>query len=300
VVVDNGSRDDSIILLRRTFPEVEVISLPNNTGFAAAVNTGIRATRGEYVALLNNDTEVAADWLAAAVAELDQRRDIAFAASKLLHFNDRGVIESVADGFSLYGTPFKIGEGERDTGRYSEPFEILSACAAASFYRRTLFDEIGLFDEDFFAYIEDIDLALRAQLAGYRGLSIPSARVYHMGTASSGGGPSEFTVRLSVRNLWWVMLKCFPVSILIMMIPLAAGAQLALLSHCLVTRRRPWLRRNLRSYFAGLGDAARGLAGVLSKRRRVIRRISTITLATQLCVAARQRRESQQRVRASG
>jgi len=297
VVVDNGSSDGSCRLLREHYPEVDVIALDQNVGFAAGVNAGIRACASEYVVLLNNDTEVAPDWLMRAVSELDRSPQYAFAASKILDFKDRELIDTVADGFSWFGVPFKVGEGERDCGQYEAPFEIFSACAAASFYRRSLFDDIGYFDEDFFAYVEDVDISIRAVLAGYRGVAIPAAKVFHIGTASSGGGPSAFTVRLSTRNVWWTMIKCMPPARLAVMLPASLVAQAALVAHTLLTDSRPWLRRNMPAYFAGLADAIRGLPLVLRKRKGIVRRVGASEIADRMRLAETQRRSSRGRSR---
>jgi GT2 family glycosyltransferase len=298
IVVDNGSTDGSLELLRSGYPEVHVLALPRNIGFAGGVNAGIRFCAGEYVALLNNDTEAASDWLEAAVTELDRLPEIGFAASRLLDFRDRRVLDSIADGFALYGVPYKIGEGEIDAGQYAAPFEILSACAAASFYRRALFDDIGLFDEDFFAYVEDIDIALRAVLAGHRGISIPAARVFHLGTASTGGAPSGFTIHLSTRNVWWVMLKCMPTPLLLVMLPLSVAAQVGLVLHTLLTGRRPGLRRNLGAYWRGVRDAFAALPQVLRKRRQLPRRIGAGAFYARLRLAEAQWRAGRRRARA--
>jgi GT2 family glycosyltransferase len=297
IVVDNGSTDGSLDLLRRDYPDVQLVALPENIGFAGGVNAGIRACGGEYVVLLNNDTEAAPDWLEAAVAELDRQPEIGFAASRLIDFRDRRVLDCVADGFSFYGVPYKVGEGEIDAGQYAAPFEILSACAAASFYRRALFDDIGLFDEDFFAYVEDIDIALRAVLAGHRGISIPAARVYHLGTATTGGAPSAFTIHLSARNVWWVLMKCTPATLLPLVLPLSAVAQSGLILHTLLTRRRPWLRRHLGVYCRGVWDAFAALPQLLRKRRALPRRIGAGAYAMRLLQAEAQRRASRRRVR---
>jgi GT2 family glycosyltransferase len=291
LVVDNGSTDASLTLLAERHPEVDVFALPRNTGFAAAVNVGIRASKTEWVALLNNDTEVDRDWLAAAMKQFAERPDCAFGSSKLLRFDDRERIESLADGFSFFGVPFKIGENlhERDAPR--TPFEILSACAAASFYRRSMLEDIGFFDEDFFAYVEDIDVSLRAILAGYRGISLLDAKVYHMGTASSGGGPSAFTVRLTTRNVWSTIFKCMPGFALPAIAAYSLCAQAGLIAHTLVTGRRPWLRQNLSSYFGGLGEAVASAPATMRKRQSVVRRGSPLFLLRKMAEANRIKRE---------
>ncbi|WP_187829995.1 glycosyltransferase family 2 protein [Siccirubricoccus phaeus] len=297
VVVENGSSDGSAALLARDYPEVRVVALPRNLGFAGGVNAGIAAARGAWVALLNNDTEAAPDWLAAAMAELDRRPEVSFAASKLLDFHDRRVIDCVADGFTFYGVPCKIGEGERDAGQYEAPFPILSACAAASFYRRDLFAEIGAFDEDFFAYVEDVDFALRAVLAGHQGLAIPAARVFHLGTASTGGVPTGFTLRLSARNCCWAFFKAMPLALLPLAFPLAVAGQAGLVLQGL-SGRRPWLRRNLGAYFAGAAEGFAGLPAIWHKRRAIRRQVGAWQFLLLLLRTERQWRLARQRARA--
>jgi hypothetical protein len=297
-VVDNGSHDDSRALMAREYPEVVVVALPVNVGFASGVNAGIRASREPYVVLLNNDTEAAPDWLAELVSYMDAHPEYAYAASKLLDFRQRDVIDCVADGFSLTGIPFKIGAHERDAGQYDQPFELFSACAAASLYRRTLLDDIGLFDDDYFAYIEDVEISLRAQLAGHRGVAVTSARVFHMGSASSGGEPSAFTIRLTARNVWWTIVKCMPAGLLWRVVPLTLAAQVAVVLVTLLGGRFPWLRRNLGAFFVGLGQALRGLPGALRKRRSVVRRIDAAELRRRMQAAAAQKQASRRRLQA--
>lgn len=296
-VVDNGSKDESLAMMRDEYPEVVVVPLPVNVGFASGVNAGIRASAGEYVILLNNDTEADADWLAELVAYMDSHPEYAYAASKLLDFRQRDIIDCVADGFSIYGIPFKVGARERDVGQYDRPFELFGACAAASLYRRSMLDDIGLFDDDYFAYVEDVEIALRAQIAGYRGVAVTSAKVFHMGSASSGGQPSAFTVRLSARNVWWTIVKCMPPGLLVQVVPLAAAAQGALIAKSLLTAEYPWFRRNLKAYFIGLKEALIGLPGALRKRRRVVRRISTEELRRRMRMGGEQQRRSRQTLR---
>ena len=296
-VVDNGSRDDSLALLSGEYPEVEVVALPANVGFASGVNAGIRASKAPYVVLLNNDTEAAADWLTELTVYMDAHPEFAYAASKLLDFKQRDVIDCVADGFSLLGIPFKVGARERDLGQYDAPFELFGACAAASLYRRGMLDEIGLFDDDYFAYIEDVDISLRAQIAGYRGVAVTSARVFHMGSASSGGEPSAFTVRLSTRNVWWTIVKCLPAGLLWHVVPLALAAQTALVLKAVLFGEYPWLRRNIGAFFIGLCDALHGLPGAIRKRRTVLRRIGTAELRRRMQAGSAQQRQSRLRLR---
>lgn len=290
-VVDNGSTDGSVDLLRSDFPEVRVVAHTENLGFSAAMNAGIAAGTGQYVVALNNDTEVDPDWLAELVGAMDAHPEAGFGASKLLDYRDRSVIDTVGDGYSATGLAYKIGSRQKDRpGR--EPFEVFGACAAASIYRRAMLDEIGGFDVDFFAYMEDVDLSIRARLAGYRCIGVPTAVVYHMGAASSGGTASAFSVRLTIRNLIAILIKDIPAPLLPRFVATATAIQAGAVLHSLLTGRRPWLRRNLPAYGRGLLDAARTAPAMLRKRRAVqrLRRISARDFARLMADSERLRR----------
>ena len=298
-LVDNGSTDDSVTFVRGRFPEVAVISLPENRGFSAAVNAGIRASRGEYVVALNNDTEVHPTWLENLVTAMHTRPDVGFCASKILDFTDRTKVDSIGDGYSRAGISFKIGAGMQDNERSGEPHDVFGACAAAAMYRRSMLEDIGLFDEDFFAYMEDVDLSIRARLAGYGCIAVPAAIVYHIGSATSGGSASAFSVRLTARNIVNVLVKNIPASLLPGMLLRTAVLQAAVLGEAVLTNRRKWLRSNLGAYFAGLAAAARDLPLMLAKRKTVrsITRISAREFSELMAAAAVQGRSFGQRER---
>jgi GT2 family glycosyltransferase len=214
VVVDNGSTDASSALLAGRYPAVAVIRMGRNTGFAPAVNAGIRRAETELVALLNNDTEAQPDWLAALVAALDADPGAAFCASKMIDFADRGVIDSAGNCYASNGRSVPRGFLSQDRGQYDAPAEVFGACAGAALYRRALFDRVGLFDERFVSYKEDVDLDFRAQLAGMRCLYAPSAVCRHIGGATSGRRKSDLAVRLSTRNGIALFFKNMPAALL--------------------------------------------------------------------------------------
>jgi GT2 family glycosyltransferase len=209
LVVDNGSSDDSVDLVRDRYPWVRVIQHPDNRGFSAAVNSGIRATGGEFVALLNNDTRAEPDWLERLVGAMQRWPEASFAASKMLRYDPPHAIDSAGDRFNLLaGAGANLGAGQsRDT--HSEFGWTFGACAGAAIYRRALFDDIGLFDEDFFLVFEDVDLDLRAQVAGHRCLYVPNAIVYHKRGASTDNASLEIRSR-TWRNAIWVAGKNLP------------------------------------------------------------------------------------------
>ncbi len=264
ILVDNGSTDNSLAFAAEHFPEVEIVSLKENRGFSAAVNAGIQASETELVALLNNDTEQDPDWLAALVEAAERHPEAALFASKLVDFHDRRMLDGAGDALRLSGLPYRLGHGEEDRGQYDSPTYVFGACAAAALYRRKMLGEIGLFDEDFFAYCEDGDLSFRAQLAGYRCLYIPSAIVYHMGSASTGGKRGETATRLGTRNSVSLLVKNLPLSLVPHVLPFFVPAQLARLLTATITGV-------LCPHLEGLLEAGRQLPLML-KKRRVIQR----------------------------
>ena len=283
-LVDNGSTDDSLQFVRDHYPEVKLIALPQNLGFSAAINAGIRQSSGELVVALNNDTETDSVWLHELIKIMDVRSDIDFCASLVLDFKARHIIDSFGDNYSFIGISGKIGEGKDSRNLDPEPMEIFSACAAASLYRRSMLDQIGLFDEDFFCYMEDIDLGIRAQLAGFRGLAIPTARVYHIGSATTGGDMSPFSLSMTAKNIVNILLKDIPWPLLILMLPLSLGAQLWLVLESLFTSRRPKFRKNIKAYFQGLAQGIKLAPVMLHKRRSVqrARKLSVVKFAMKI------------------
>jgi len=269
IVVDNGSSDESLQILERDFPEVRVVALPFNRGFAGAANEGIRAAGGELIALLNNDTEAEPGWLAALAEALERHHEAGMAASKLLLFDRRDVLHSAGDFYRVDGVPGNRGVWEKDEGQYDHDVWVFGACGGAAAYRRSMLEETGLFDEDLFAFCEDVDLAWRAQLLGYRCVFVPQARVYHKVSATGGGKLASFYVG---RNFIWVIAKNYPSSLLRKYWPRVVGAQLRIAGEALRAWRGEAARARLRGQLAGL----LGLGRMLRKRRAIqqARRVS--------------------------
>ena len=218
-VVDNGSSDGSLEYLQATHPGVRCLPLAENRGFSAAVNAGILAGSAPYVFLLNNDTELPPDCLDQLVQAADKQQEFDFFAPKMVGFADRSVLDGAGDGYLRGGAGYRLGTMERDSARYNRPRPVFGACAGAVLYRRDVFDRVGLFDEDFFAYLEDVDLNLRMSRAGLRGYYVPASVVYHIGSATTGSKINAFTVRLSTRNSFWVLLKNYHWSLFIRFFP---------------------------------------------------------------------------------
>lgn len=219
IIVDNGSKDGSVEFLKEHYPEVKLITYEVNTGFAPAVNAGIRAATGHYVSLLNNDTIVEPLWVEELVKALDEHPEVGSVGCKMLSYEDQTILDGVGDGYRRGGLPGRIGHREKDIGLFDKPRYILGACGGAAMYRRELFDDIGLFDDDYFAYLEDVDLGLRAQSAGYKCLYVPTSVVYHLGCGTTGSGYSPLVVKLSSRNNWNTIVKNIPMPLLIKFLP---------------------------------------------------------------------------------
>ena len=294
VLADNGSTDGSVEFVAKNFPEVRIVRLPENRGFSAAVNAGIKASSpaAEHVVLLNNDTEVDPGWLGALVEAADRHPEAGLFASKLVDFEDRRVLDGAGDALRKSGLPFRVGHGEIDRGQFDQETFVFSACAAAALYRSSLFREIGLFDEDFFSNCEDGDLSFRAQLAGYRCLYEPRSVVYHMGSASTGGTRSTTNTRLGTQNSINLLVKNLPKSLILKALPHLLVGQLLRLVTAL-----HFSGGLLRAYLAGLTGAWRMLPLMLKKRREIQarRRVSDAYVWGLLRESSRRSARSQRR-----
>lgn len=265
ILVDSGSTDDSLPFVAGNFPEVRILALGENRGFSGAVNAGIRASEAEFVVLLNNDTEQDPAWLAELARAAENHPEAGSFASKLLDFHDRDTLDGAGDALRKSGLPYRLGHGERDKGQFDKQVPVFGACAAAALYRREMLDDIGLFDEDFFAYCEDGDLSFRAQLAGYGCLYVPGAVVYHVGGASTGGKRSPTATRLGTRNGLCLLVKDLPTPLVPgMLLPIVAGQ----VTRLAVTT----LSGVLPAHLAGLVEAMRLIPKMLRKRRDIQKR----------------------------
>ena len=212
IIIDNGSSDNSRDYINSNtfnFP-VKLIENSQNLGFAPAVNQGISNARHEYIFSLNNDTEVKKGSIKQMIDLIESREDIFSVQAKMLQFNNKDLIDDVGDEYNLLAWTKKTGENHKSE-EYIEVKEIFSSCAGAALYRKSLLKKLGMFDDNFFAYMEDVDLALRAKINGYHNLLCPQAIVYHIGSATSGSRYNEFKVRLAARNNVWVVYKNIPI-----------------------------------------------------------------------------------------
>jgi GT2 family glycosyltransferase len=211
IIVDNGSTDNSLEFIRKNFPRTVIIENTDNLGFAKANNQGIAAAKGKYIAALNNDTKVDRDWLRNLFTAAESSGEsVGMWAPKILSLENPDQIDSVG-GLLLFPDGIARGRGrlETDKGQYDGIRDILMPSACSALYSKSMLDEIGYFDEDFFAYCEDTDLALRARRAGWTAASVPDAVIYHhySGTGGKYSGVKAFLVE---RNHLWVAWKNFP------------------------------------------------------------------------------------------
>ena len=217
ILVDNASTDGTAAYVRAQFPWVRLVTLDENRGFAGGNNAGVREARGRYVALLNNDTVPDPGWLRALLGGIDAEAGFVLTASRIVYMHDPRVIDSAGDGLLRWGGAFKHRHGApADTA--GESREVFGVCGAACLLPRSVFDDLGGFDEDFFASHEDVDLSYRARLLGYRCRYVADAVVRHHGSATL-GRLSAFAVFQGQRNLEWVYVKNTPGLMLIRTLP---------------------------------------------------------------------------------
>lgn len=232
LVVDNASSDGSIEYMEENYPDIELIKLQKNFGFSKAVNIGIQHSRTPYVILLNNDTTVDTRYVEEMVKAIEKSSKIFSVSSKMIQMYHPELIDSAGDLYTLLGWGVCRGCG-RPVSNYTKYDEIFTACAGAAIYRRSVFDEIGYFDENHFAYLEDIDIGYRARIYGYYNMYCPTALVYHVGSGTSGSKYNSFKVKLAARNNLYLNYKNMPALQLVLnFIPLAIGYFVKYLFFC--------------------------------------------------------------------
>lgn len=232
-VVDNGSTDDSVEMLTKSFPEVTLVRLDHNTGFSFAVNRGIELSAAPWLLLLNNDMEVAPDCLEKLVDAIRVYNGYHFFALKMMNYHDRETIDGAGDAVLRGGVGYRLGTLEKDSILYQQDRETFGACAGAALYSKDFFTRVGLFDPDFFAYLEDVDLNMRARRIGLRCMFIASAIVYHIGSATSGARINSLTVRLSTRNNIYVLVKNYSLWMFLRFLPAIVVFQCAWALFCI-------------------------------------------------------------------
>ena len=269
IVVDNGSTDGSVEHLRADFPWAKIIRNEENLGFAGGTNSGIRSASGDYILTLNNDTWVEEQFIEHIIKPVFEK-DVGMCASKML-FPD-GRINSAGICVSRSGAAWDRGMFEPDLGQYDAEEEVFGPCAGAALYRKKMLDEIGLFDEDFFLYMEDVDLAFRGRLAGWKCIYVPEAVVYHHHGGTAGFG-SDLSVYYGNRNVIWYAIKDFPTRLLITSLPFILARNLAVIPYyALRGQGRVILKSKL--------DALLGIPKMLGKRQKMQRSASSQELGS--------------------
>ncbi|HET8760122.1 MAG TPA: glycosyltransferase family 2 protein [Nitrospiria bacterium] len=222
IVVDNGSTDGSVRLLTKRYgAKIRLVLSPANLGFTGGNNLGMAAAGGAYVLLLNNDAVADPEWVHALVRDAEADSRIGMCASKIVSYDDPSVIDSAGLLLARDGLARGRGRLARDESRFSRPEDVLMPSGCAGLYRRAMLDEVGVFDERFFMYCDDVDLGLRGRVAGWRCRYVPSAVVRHRYSLSA-GKYSPRKIFLVERNRVWVMLKSFPWTLIALSLPWTA------------------------------------------------------------------------------
>lgn len=265
LVVDDRSSDDSLEYLRQEWPAVRVVANRRNLGVTASLNVAVAASTGELVALLNNDIELDRDWLGALVAALDRHPEAASAAGKLLSYHHRDRLDGAGDAFTNAAMAWGRGAGQLDRGQYDSEEEIFAPTGGAGLYRAAALADVGPFDESFWAYLEDVDWGLRAQLAGYRCRYVPGAVGYHMGGATTNGQRDPRFYVAQHRNALAIIVKDVPAPFILRHLPVIVWHKLLGLFY----GARAGM---LRAHLCAIGEAARASPRWLRQRRAIMAR----------------------------
>lgn len=218
LVIDNASTDGSAEFIKENYPWVKLAVMKRNLGFTGGVNAGIAMSTTPYVLLLNNDTKSFPRMVEELVKVMDSDPNIFSANAKMIQFNNHELMDDAGDLYTCLGWAFQRGVGQ-SIKDYNTQVDVFSCCAAAAIYRKSLFERVGVLDEQHFAYLEDLDLGYRARIMGYRNVYCPTAKVYHVGSGTSGSKYNTFKVKLSARNSVYVVYKNMPVMQLILNAP---------------------------------------------------------------------------------
>jgi GT2 family glycosyltransferase len=262
LVVDNASSDGSMTGAGKLTDNATVLRMNANLGFAAGNNRALAECDTEYVALLNPDAFPDPDWLERLLAAARLNADVAAFGSRQLCYDNPQFLDGIGDNYHITGLAWRERYGIRQQGRDLVPREIFSPCAAAALYRRQAVVDAGGFDEDFFCYMEDVDLGFRLRLAGHKAMYVPYAVVHHVGSASTGGQWSNFTVYHGFRNPVWVFIKNMPGILFWLLLPLHIALNMAsILLFSMRGQRRVILKAKK--------DAVLGISNMWRKRRDI-------------------------------
>lgn len=272
LVMDNGSTDGSA-QRARLVPGVTVRMLGSNLGFAAANNLAIRECDTEFIALLNPDALPETNWLSCLVESARMHPNVTFFGSRQLMYREPSRLDGVGDVFHVSGLVWREGHSRAQCASDNSPNEIFSPCACASVYRRAPLVKTGGFDEDFFCYVEDVDLGFRLRLDGHSCRYVPDAIVRHVGSSSSGGQHSDFSIYHGHRNMVWAFVKNMPGALFWMLLPLHVTLNIFSLVYFSLHGKRKVIWKAKR-------DAIKGIPLMWEKRRKIqaARRASVVDI----------------------
>lgn len=222
LVVDNGSTDGSVEMMNESFPKIRLILLNSNTGFAHAVNEGVKAAVTPYAILLNNDTTVATDFVEKLEKAIEEDKHTFSVSAKMVSMQQPQLLDGAGDLYCALGWAFALGKGKDVRTHYTRKGSVFSACGGAAIYRIDMMKEIGYFDENHFAYLEDVDVGYRARIYGYENKYCPDAVCLHAGSGFSGSRYNEFKIRLASRNSVYLIYKNMPLLQIILNLPFLA------------------------------------------------------------------------------
>lgn len=277
ILVDNGSNDGSVEFVRTEFPEVTVLALSENRGFTGGNIAGYAVAKGELIVLLNNDTEADLHWLEEMHHAAQAHTAAGSFASKMMYFDERNRIENCGYDLAVAGTTIDLGRDEVDGPKWACPRSVFGACGGAAVYRRSMLDDVGFFDPDFFLIYEDVDLSFRARLRGYECVYIPGAVVYHRYRSSIGKAPTR-QVFFSQRNIELLYLKNMPAKLIVHSAPqrlvYELGAAIYFARHGAAL-----------AFFRGKLDVLRRLGRVMKQRRAIqeARKMTDAQVKAMLC-----------------
>lgn len=272
ILVDNASSDRSLEIARR-FPEVKLMALNQNSGFARGNNLAIEAACAEskWIALINPDAFAEPSWLEALLAAAQANPEFDVFGSKLVNAADPALLDGAGDAYHISGRVWRINHGLPASPSAERQREVFSPCAAAALYRRSALSAIGGFDEDYFCYLEDVDLGFRLRLAGHRCLYVPQSVAHHVGSGVTGGQHSDFATYHGHRNLVWTFVKDMPGMLFWLLLPLHILLNLASIAWFVLRGRGGVIWRAKR-------DALTGLAKMWRKRQSIQKdRVASIT-----------------------
>jgi GT2 family glycosyltransferase len=269
IVVDNGSDDGSDSDVKTFCPYAFLIKLNDNKGYPAALNRGIEESHGDFILTLNNDTELDPLFIEELLSSSEDEAVVGMWATKMILPDGR--INSTGICISRSGAAWDRGMFEEDTGQFDKPGEVFGPCGGAALYRKKMLDDIGIFDEDFFLFMEDVDIAFRGRLAGWRCLYKPSARVVHQHGGTSVYG-SDLAVYNGNRNILWYVVKDFPAGLLIRYLPWIIGRNLGVLLYYSI-RGQGMIALKAKI------DGVAGLRKMIRKRKYMVRKEKDSDLA---------------------